>query len=387
MHISVGALPNNVSVRCQTTLSRVPTKGFMNLEEVARLAGVSRSTVSRVVNGDRRVSDGARSRVQEIIREYNYHPNAAARSLASARTRIIGLLIPHGVSQIFHDPFFPILIQGTVEACNQTDYNLTMIMETAEEGIASDRVYQRVVRGRHVDGLVIASSVVEDPIIARLQQDGFPFVLVGRHPRHEVSFVDVDNRSGAREAVAHLLEHGFKRIAMIAGPRNMIASIDRYAGYVTALQEDGRLPDPDLMIHSDFTRRGGYRAMNEILARPVSRPDAVFVASDAMASGALQALRDANIEVPRDMAVMGFDGLEETLVSRPILSTIVQPTIDEGREAVRILLELVHRKEEGPPIQRYLPTELALRRSCGCGSDPVPMLTAVDSMSGGELTT
>jgi LacI family transcriptional regulator len=359
------------------------SKGRMNLEEVARLAGVSRSTVSRVVNGDRRVSDDARARVQQIIDAHNYHPNAAARSLASRRTRIIGLLIPHAVGEIFRDPFFPILVQGAVEACNAADHHLTMLMETAEHGSA-DRIYQRVIRGRHVDGLVIASSVVEDPIVARLQGDSFPFVLVGRHPRHEVSYVDVDNRSAAREAVAHLLGHGYQRIAMIAGPRNMIASIDRYAGYVTALQEDGRLPDPDLTVYSDFTRRGGYRAMNGLLANPSGTPDAVFVASDAMASGALQALRDAGLRVPDDIGVMGFDGLEETLISRSVLSTVVQPTIDEGREAVRILLELLDHPERAP-IQRLLPTQLALRRSCGCAREAEPALAAVDIMAGGEL--
>jgi LacI family transcriptional regulator len=355
----------------------------MNLEEVARLAGVSRSTVSRVVNGDRRVSDDARARVQAIIDAHDYHPNAAARSLASRRTRIIGLLIPHAVGEIFRDPFFPILVQGAVDACNEADHHLTMLMDTSENGNA-DRVYQRVIRGRHVDGLVIASSVVEDPIVARLQGEHFPFVLVGRHPRHEVSFVDVDNRAAAREAVLHLLvEHNCRRIAMIAGPRNMIASIDRYAGYVTALQEEGRLPDPDLTVYSDFTRRGGYRAMNELLANPSGVPDAVFVASDAMASGALQALRDSGLRVPDDIAVMGFDGLEETLVSRSILSTVVQPTIDEGREAVRILLELLDHPGRAP-IQRLLPTTLALRRSCGCAREAGPALTAVDVMSGGE---
>lgn len=356
----------------------------MNLEEVARLAGVSRSTVSRVINGDRRVSDEARARVQRVIDAYQYHPNAAARSLASRRTRIIGLLIPHAVGQIFRDPFFPMLVQGAVEACNETDYNLTMLMESATDNVASDRVYQRVVRGRHVDGLVIASSVVEDPIVARLQRDGFPFVLVGRHPRHEVSFVDVDNRSAAREAVAHLLGHGYRRIAMIAGPRNMIASIDRYAGYVTALQEDGRLPDPALTVYSDFTRRGGYRAMKELIVNPSGPPDAVFVASDAMASGALQALRDAGLQVPDDVAVMGFDGLEETLVSRSILSTVVQPTADEGREAVRTLLELLDHPDRGP-IQRFLPTQLALRRSCGCARESEAVVTAVDAIAGGEI--
>jgi LacI family transcriptional regulator len=354
------------------------------LEEIARLAGVSRSTVSRVVNGSARVRPDVRARVQQVIEQQHYHPNAAARSLASRRSRIIGLLIPHAVGQIFRDPFFPILVQGAVEACTQADYLLTMLMES--EGDAnSDRVYQRVIRGRHVDGVVIASSVVEDPIVARLQAEDFPFVLVGRHPRHEVSYVDVDNRSAAREAVAHLVEHGYRRIAMIAGPRNMIASIDRYAGYVTALQEAGRLPDPNLTVHSDFTRRGGYRAMNGLLANAGGMPDAVFVASDAMASGALQALRDAGLRVPDDVAVMGFDGLEETLVSRSVLSTVVQPTMDEGAEAVRVLLALLDRPESAP-IQRLLPTHLALRRSCGCARDADSALTAVDVLSGGELT-
>jgi LacI family transcriptional regulator len=359
----------------------------MNLEEVARLAGVSRSTVSRVVNGDRRVSESARARVQRVIEEHDYHPNAAARSLASRRARIIGLLIPHAVGQIFRDPFFPVLVQGAIEACNEADYNLTMLMESDGDNIASDRVYTRVVRGRHVDGLVIASSVVEDPIIARLLRDRFPFVLVGRHPRHEVSFVDVDNRSAAREAVAHLLSHGYERIAMINGPRNMIAAIDRYAGYVTALQEDGRLPDPALTVYSDFTRRGGYRAMKELIAGPLPEgaglPDAVFVASDAMASGALQALRDSGLCVPDDVAVMGFDGLDETLVSRSILSTVVQPTASEGTEAVRALIELLDHPERAP-IQRFLPYELVLRRTCGCGRELEPALTAAEGMAGGE---
>jgi LacI family transcriptional regulator len=154
---------------------------------------------------------------------------------------------------------------------------------------------------------------------------------------------------------------------------------------VTALQEAGRLPDPNLTIYSDFTRRGGYRAMNGLLANAGSLPDAVFVASDAMASGALQALRDAGLRVPDDVAMMGFDGLEETLVSRSVLSTVVQPTLDEGAEAVRVLLELLDHPGNAP-IQRLLPTHLALRRACGCARDVDSALTAVDALSGGELT-
>ncbi len=335
------------------------------LEEIATLAGVSRSTVSRVVNGDPRVSAAARERVEAVISECHYVPNAAARSLASRRTRIIGLLISPSVGVILTDPFFNQLIEGAVRAGNDSDYILTILMETGDSPHTADRIYQRFIRSRHVDGVVILSSVVEDPIVARLQGDNFPFVLIGRHPHHTVNFVDIDNRSAATTAVAHLLQHGYRRIGIITGPANMIASIDRYAGYVNALQEAGRVPDPALTVYSDFTRRGAYRAMSHLLDRASEPPDAMFVASDTMASGVLQALRDQGLRVPEDVAVMGFDGLDEALVSQPILSTVFQPIRELGAEGVRALIELLEHPDSAP-IHRFLPYRLQIRRSCGC---------------------
>ena len=337
----------------------------MNLEELAQLAGVSRSTVSRVINGDRWVSDAARARVEEVIRQHDFHPNSSARGLASRKTRIIGLLIPNQTSTIFGDPFFAHLIQGVAEACNDADHNLMLLMNTSADPTAGNRLYRRAIQGRHLDGIIIASNLVDDPIVAQLQADAFPFVLVGRHPHRQVSFVDVDNRSAARDAVTHLLDHGYRQVGVITGPANMIGAIDRYAGYVTALSEAGIMPEPDLTVHTDFTRRGGYRAMQSLLNRAGGPPDAVFATSDTMASGALQALRDAGRRVPEDVAVIGFDGLDESTVSQPILSTVYQPIAELGREAVRILLNLVDQPAE-EPVQRYLPTKLVLRRSCGC---------------------
>jgi LacI family transcriptional regulator len=252
-----------------------------------------------------------------------------------------------------------------VRAGNDSEYILTILMETGDSPKSADRIYRRFIRSRHVDGVVILSSVVEDPIVERLKGDNFPFVLIGRHPHHAVNFVDIDNRSAAREAVAHLLEHGYRRIGIINGPPNMIASIDRYAGYVNALQEAGRIPDPSLMVYSDFTRRGAYRAMSHMLGQLDAPPDAMFVASDTMASGALQALRDQGLRVPDDVAVMGFDGLDETLVSQPILSTVHQPIRELGAEGVLALIELLEHPENAP-IHRYLPFRLQTRRSCGC---------------------
>jgi LacI family transcriptional regulator len=204
-------------------------------------------------------------------------------------------------------------------------------------------------------------------------------VLIGRHPHPTVNFVDIDNRGAARDAVLHLLEHGYRRIGIVDGPPNMIASIDRYAGYVNALQEAGRLPDAALTVHSDFTRRGAYRAMQTILESNATPPDAMFVASDTMASGVLQALRDFGLRVPDDVAVMGFDGLDETLVSQPILSTVHQPIRDLGAQGVQALIDLLEHPEHAP-IQRFLPFRLQIRRSCGCGT-PIP--TGLTATTGG----
>jgi LacI family transcriptional regulator len=337
----------------------------VTLEEIARLAGVSRSTVSRVVNGDHRVSEAARSRVQDVIHRHNYHPNAAARSLASRRTRVLGLLVSKAVRGLFVDPFYPLLIQGTADGCNAAGYYLTMLMDTSDDGSAVEQLYQRVIRGRHVDGLILACHAVDDPIVPRLMADRIPFVLVGRHPGAAVSFVDVDSRGAAREAVAHLLQHGYRRIAMICGAANLIATIDRHAGYVTALQEAAIPPEPSRVIFADFTQRGGYRAMMGLLQDRTRLPEAVFAASDAMALGAITAIQEAGLRVPEDVAVMGFDGLIEGEDSKPPLSTVSQPVTDLGREAVRLLLTQLEDADAGPR-QRFLPTRLTVRRSCGC---------------------
>jgi LacI family transcriptional regulator len=353
-------------------------EGAVTLEEIARLAGVSRSTVSRVVNGDHRVSDAARSRVQDVIRRHNYHPNAAARSLASRRTRVLGLLVSKAVRGLFVDPFYPLLIQGTADGCNAAGYNLAMLMDTSEDGSAVEQLYQRVIRGRHVDGLILACHAVDDPIVAQLERDCIPFVLVGRHPGSAVSFVDVDSRGAAQEAVAHLLDHGYQRIAMICGAANLIATIDRHAGYVNALQQAAIPPEPSRVVFADFTQRGGYRAMVGLLHDRRRLPDAVFAASDAMALGAIAAILEAGLRVPDDVAVMGFDGLIEGEDSKPPLSTVSQPVADLGREAVRLLLALVEESDTGP-MQRFLPTQLTVRRSCGCA------ITGAEDLGGGVV--
>lgn len=333
----------------------------VNLEDVARLSGVSRSTVSRVLNGDRRVSAAARARVQAVIDQYGFQPNAAARALASRRTRRLGLLVPPTVAPLFGDPFFAALLRGVADACDDTDQDLSLLLSPAGDA-AAERLARRIDRDRGLDGVVIAAAVVDDPVVARLQTDRFPVVLVGRHPSGEVGTVDVDQRAAARAAVAHLLGHGRRRVGIVAGPITLIATIDRYAGYVTAHQEAGRLPDPRLTVHADGTRGGGYLAVRGLLAE---RPDAVFVAGDAMAVGALRALREAGRRVPDDVALFGFDGLDPAATAPLSLSTVVVPAADLGRAAVRALLRLIEDPTAAPP-RCLLPFTLRLGESCGC---------------------
>ncbi len=337
----------------------------LNLEEIARLSGVSRSTVSRVVNDDPRVSDAVRARVQGVIAEHNYHPNAAARSLASRRTGIIGLLIPMAIEWIFGDPFFQIITRSVATTANRTEQQLMLLFESSESGESAQRLFNRVVGGRHLDGVVVVSSEIEEPLVRLLDQYHFPSVLVGRHPTFEMSYVDVDNQTSARQAVEHLLWHGHKRIAMIGGTENLIAAVDRHAGFLQAISAAGLPIDPELFLPASFDERKAVEATHTLMSL-ADPPTAIFAASDSMAIGAIQALTERGLRVPDDVALLGFDGSERARLADPPISTIYQPIAGLGQEAVHMLLQRIE-APEAPPMHRNLPTELVLRASCGCG--------------------
>ncbi|GIV95834.1 MAG: LacI family transcriptional regulator [Herpetosiphonaceae bacterium] len=338
----------------------------LTIEEIAALASVSRSTVSRVLNNHPSVRPTVRDRVLRIIEEHGYAPRAAARSLASQRTNVIGLLIPRSAATIFTDPFFPQVIQGISEACSSRGYFLMLSMLTAD---MEQSFYHRFLRSRHFDGLIMLSSDIDDPILPLLIKDRTPLVLVGRHPYFQhLSWVDVENREGARTAVAHLIGLGHRRIATITGPLQMAAGINRRDGYKQALLEAGIPIMPELMIEGDFTQEGGYQATAKLLAL-TERPTAIFVASDTMAIGALRAVIEANLTVPRDIAIVSFDDLPIASFANPPLTTVRQPVYEMGATAARLLIEhLEHQIQE--PQQICLPTSLIIRRSCGSNSAP-----------------
>ena len=337
------------------------------LDAVATEAGVSRATVSRVVNGSPKVSPDVRRTVERAIERLGYVPNPAARSLVTRRSDSIGVVITEPTDRLFNDPYFSRLLRGisTELAAQQLQLVLLMPEDAGEE----NRV-ERYLGAGHVDGAILVSLHGADPLPAHLLARGFPLVVAARPPDGvQASYVDVDNRDGARAAVAHLVERGRRRIATITGPVDMPAGQDRLAGYRAALHDAGvagLAADTTLEASGDFTIEGGAQAMRALLDR---RPDldAVFAASDLMAAGALGVLRAAGRRVPEDVAIVGFDDSPIAVTADPPLTSVRQPIEEMGRELVRLLLTDLRARTT---VQRHviLATRLVVRASTQGGS-------------------
>jgi DNA-binding LacI/PurR family transcriptional regulator len=332
-----------------------PARGAATIEEVAARAGVSRSTVSRVVNGSTAVSPAALEAVRRAIEELQYVPNRAARSLASRQTRAIALVIPEDTDRFFGDPFFGSIVAGIGEVIGESDYVMNML-------IASDDASAKALgylRGGSVDGAIVASHHTSDTFVDRLA-DAVPVVYGGRPARVRATdhYVDVDNLRGGRDATQYLLDRGHRRLATIAGPADMPAGIDRLQGFRDALTDAGLTPVA--VEDGDFTEAGGADAMRRILASGEA-PEAVFVASDLMARGAFTALREHGYEPGRDVAVIGFDDSAVATSLVPALTTVRQPSHDQGRHMAMMLLDvLAGRATTNTAI---LPTEIIERAS------------------------
>lgn len=332
----------------------------LTLEDIAQLAGVSRSTVSRVINEQPAVSDVVRRRVWEIINETGYRPNQAARSLASQRSNILGLVIPRRVHTFFTDPYFSSLTEGVAQACNQHSYMLSLFLfYTAED---ERKLFPFVSRPGTVDGIIIQSTHAADEMFQQLSESDLPSIVAGR-PMHvaDFSYIDVDNVAGAHTAVRHLVHLGRRRIGSITGPLSTTAGLDRFQGYQNALNESHLPLDDRLYVEGDFTESGGYYGAQRLI--PL-KPDALFVASDIMAVGALQAIREAGLKVPQDIAVIGYDDLPPATRTSPPLTTIRQPIRRMGIELVEKLLDIISNGTE-PPRRVIFGTELVIRESCG----------------------
>jgi DNA-binding LacI/PurR family transcriptional regulator len=333
----------------------------VTLEDVARMAGVSRATVSRVVNDNPKVSPDVRRAVERSVARLGYVPNRAARSLVTRRSDTIGVVIPAPTSKLFADPFFLLFLNGIGTALAPRGIQLVLLMP--QSGEEEQRLEQYVAAG-HIDGVVLTALHGNDPLPERLAARGVPVVVNGGPPRGaRASYVDADNRGGAAAAAAHLLAQGRRKLATISGSLDMPAAMDRLLGFREALGAAGHPVDPSLEAVGDFNQEGAARAMHLLLERQPDL-DGVFVASDSMAAMALGVLQSTGRRVPDDVAVVGFDDQPIAATTRPPLSSVRHPIEAMSREMVRLLLHSIETRDR-MPRQVMFPTELVVRESSG----------------------
>ena len=317
------------------------------LEAVAAAAGVSRSTVSRVVNGSSQVSSEVLAAVQDAIRALNYSPNRAARSLANNRTLAIALVIPEEASRFFGDPYFAAIVQGITRELDNSDYVLTL--QLAQSPPSEKTI--RYLTGGNVDGALVASHHSGNAFLETLQET-MPVVFNGRPmrfdtvraPTQSAYFVDVDNAAAAARGTQYLIDRGRERIGIIAGPPDMPAGADRAEGSLRALSAAGR--SIERVAYGDFSQVSGARAMRELLDR-FPDLDSVFVASDLMATGAVSVLRERGRSVPGDVAVVGFDDSPAASSGDIQLTTVHQPSEAMGAKMAQMMLSLLR----GEPVE------------------------------------
>ncbi|HEY8475817.1 MAG TPA: LacI family DNA-binding transcriptional regulator [Chloroflexota bacterium] len=329
-----------------------------SIKDVAARAGVSPSTVSRVLAGAARVGSPTRERVLEAVAELGYQPNWLASSLRRGRTGTLGLVLPD-----LRQPFFVAMAVAVEDAVVRRGYGLLLCnsrLDAEREGECL-----RVLAGRGVDGILFARVADDAETLRRTRRSGVPLVVVDRVLDAErVPSVVVDNRRAGYLAVGHLTALGHRRIGLITGPRHLHLCRDRYQGYERALRERGLEPDPRLEVEGDFSLESGADALTRLLdARP--RPTAVFAMNDLMAIGALRAARANGVSVPGDLAVVGIDNIPLSALVEPSLTTVAQPLDRMAEEAVDLLLQAMERPLDQPVVRVVLDPHLVVRRSTG----------------------
>jgi len=326
------------------------------IKDVAELAGVHPSTVSRVINNDSRISEKTKEKVILIINKLGYTPNAIARGLKTKRTYTLGMLIPD-----ITNPFFAEIARGAEDAANTNGFNI--ILCNTDDKLKKERIYLEILKGKRVDGLILGTAHIKDKSILELEKKKFPYILVCRGIKElEKNCVIVDDVGGGTIATEHLIKLGHRRIAHIAGPLKVRGSINRLEGYKLALKKHQIEYKEELVEEGDFRINGGYQAMKKFL-KLVEPPTAIFAANDLLALGAMQAIQKKKYHVPKDFSIIGFDDIRLASFVYPPLTTIRQPMLEMGELAVKMLIKII---EEGEFNQRkeVLESKLIIRESC-----------------------
>ncbi|HUC94011.1 MAG TPA: LacI family DNA-binding transcriptional regulator [Paenibacillus sp.] len=319
----------------------------VTIVDIAKKAGVSPSTVSRVLSGHPKISPATARKVKEIMEELNYHPNVMAKSLVSKVTSTIGIVLPRPAEELFLNLFFSEVIRGVVTQATRSGYDL-MLTTGATEREEVEAV-TRLVRGRRVDGLILLYSRDRDPVIGLLKENDFPFVLIGRNEEHDdILTVDNNNVQAAYDVTRHFISQGHARIGFVSGPPDLTVSKDRLAGYRNALKEAGLEARADWIVEGDFLQESGYRAMSFIMNVP-DRPTALVVMDDVVALGVLGGVTELGYKVPQDLAIAGFNNIPMSELTSPPISSVDIGIYQLGYTASQTLLRAV----KGEPVHQH----------------------------------
>ncbi|GIL14046.1 MAG: LacI family transcriptional regulator [Chloroflexota bacterium] len=325
--------------------------------DVAKRAGVSAMTVSRVINNSGYISQETRERVEQAIAELGYVPNALARSLRFKRTKTIALILTD-----ITNPFFTTLARGIEDAASEQGFSV--IFCNTDESQDEEAEYLSVVVQKQVDGVLLVPASSSSESVTFLRDRGVPCVLLDRRlPGAAVDTVRGDSEAGAYQLTRHLLDLGHRRIALLNGPSSVSTAEDRLAGYRRALDEAG-LSSAASVYEGSYTVEGGYRTAKKMLAA-APRPTAVFAANNFIAIGALRVLREAGLRVPDNLSLVAFDDLPTTMMIDPFFTVIGQPAYEMGQRATQLLLEHLAGQSPAEPQEIVLPAQLIVRRSSG----------------------
>ncbi|WP_163071220.1 LacI family DNA-binding transcriptional regulator [Priestia flexa] len=334
----------------------------VTIKDVANLAKVAPSTVSRVIANSSRISEKTKQRVRAAMEELGYHPNIIARNLANKTTEAIGIVMPSSAGNVFQNPFFPEILRGISTGAHEKKRAIYMSTGEAESEIL--REVMQMVQGRRVDGLILLYSKIDDPVLAYLKEQNIPFVVVGKPFKDSeyITYVDNDNFKAGKEATEYLIELGHNRIAFIGGSLDLVVTIDRLTGYDKAIQGAGIPYRSEYVIHEEFLQEGGKEAVCELLSLE-ERPTALVVADDLMALGVLNTLDAIGISVPEDMSIISFNNVLIAEMARPALTSIDINIFELGYQAVRSLTKKIETSSQ-PTESIRIPHSIVTRQSC-----------------------
>ncbi|NGP88361.1 LacI family DNA-binding transcriptional regulator [Fodinibius halophilus] len=331
----------------------------LSIDQVAELAYVSRSVVSRVLNNHKNVSDEARERVMKVVEEHNYQPSSVARGLATNKNYEIGIVAPRRCDETLGNGFWSLLHLGIFEECIDNGYFVTLSPISTDKG--SD-INENILDDKRLDGYILLTQEVTDFVINKLKEQDVPMVVVGHDEQnHEITSIDVNNFAGVKKSTNHLIDLGHKRIGAIMASPNMKESVDRINGYKEALNEANLPISEEYIAVDDYSQRHGYNTMKKWIKNGLDITGVVCM-SDTLAMGALLALHEEDISVPEKFSVVGFDDLPIAQYTIPPLTTVQQPIYEKGKRAANLLVNQIENKD-ADIVHENLEAELVVRQS------------------------